>query len=147
MGDMPRVRINTATVRAGLANPTAPLWRARDAWMFDSFGAAFATAPVNDPLNAVHRGGVVGTYQASFRARRLSNLGSEGFKLSNVSDHAAVVEFGRRPSTKPQTFSWTRTGGQIRRYKRTSGRDGEHIMADAVQYGLAVNGVIIPSLR
>jgi hypothetical protein len=92
---------------------------------------ATSSSPVNNPLNAEHRGGVVGTYKASWRGDR---IGTNGHKVRctviNVSDHAAVVEYGRSGSKKYQRFSWTRWGGDIR-VAETRGRGGQHILRDA----------------
>ena len=58
---------------------------------------AIALSPRNNPMNATHRGGVVGTYQRSFKT---SGKGSNGHKVLrtiwNTADHAWIVEDGRR---------------------------------------------------
>ncbi len=66
---------------------------------------AINTSPVNDPMNATHRGGVVGTYKASFKSSR---KGSNGHilrrTLLNVAPHAPYVEYGRRSTRFGDSF-------------------------------------------
>jgi hypothetical protein len=139
---MPRVRITPTSVKRGLAaTPDTPLWIARDRWMYTTDLAAKAAAPVNNPLNALHRGGVVGTYAASFHARRTTSPTSIGFVYGNRANHASVVEWGRSASNRRQRFSWTRYPGVIASYSRTRARDGDHVIADAVTYALAHDGL------
>jgi hypothetical protein len=87
----------------------------RDALLLHAQSIAVAWSPVNDPLNAKHRGGVVGTFQASWRVSRSRPAPwiSAG-RLRNVAGHAIYVERGRSASSKKQRFSWTRWGGRIR---------------------------------
>jgi hypothetical protein len=57
---------------------------------------AINTAPVNDPANATHRGGAVGTYKASFRSKRSGNQHVLSRAVFNIAPHAPYVEYGRR---------------------------------------------------
>jgi hypothetical protein len=87
---------------------------------------AVQLSPRNNPMNATHRGGVVGTYQRSFKTRRYGNGHILVREIWNTSDHAAIVEDGRRSTRWGQTFwedrwpghrHWLgRAGGGMRRY-------------------------------
>lgn len=112
-----------------------------------------ATAPVNDPLNAAHRGFKVGTYKESFYLDNENDPGGFLFKatVGNTASHAVFVENGRSGSNKRQVFSWARAfyrraprredgwvkikPGTIMVWSKTGGRPGQHIMEDA---GIAV---------
>jgi hypothetical protein len=67
---------------------------------------AIQLSPRNNPLNATHRGGVVGTYQRSFNTRRYGNGHVIVRVIENTSDHAGVVEDGRR-STQWGNLFWS----------------------------------------
>lgn len=125
-----------------MALPGGVLWNEVEKWLIETDYIAKATAPVNDPLNAMHRGGVVGIYKAGFRSRHTRTRTSIGFVYRNVANHAIFVEKGRRASARPQVFSWTRKGGKIRRYQFTGRRDGEWVITSAVNVALA--GVATP---
>lgn len=67
-------------------------------------------APVNDPDNAMHRGGVVGTYKKSIAG---DNVGTNGHRVRAriyaTAPHAWYVEFGNwpgKPSGKVEAFTW-----------------------------------------
>jgi hypothetical protein len=105
-----------------------------------------ADSPVNNKLNAKHRGGVVGTYKRSWKVSRpASPLYIAAGRIENTAHHASIVEFGRSASFKYQRFSWTRWKGRIRWVgttkkgkvspwgKKTKSRDGQHIMWNATQ--------------
>lgn len=128
------VNIPEANIIAALNGPggAVSLWRDRVAQSI--VAEAIATAPVNNVLNALHRGGVVGTYKASFGWARghQGNQHSVSAVVSNFSDHALYVELGRGPSDRTQVFSWTGWGGQIRRVRATRGRVGQHILERAL---------------
>jgi hypothetical protein len=85
-----------------------------------------ANAPVNNPQNAVHRGGKVGTYAKSFKFDRLgSNQFGLQFRVYNTAPHAKYVEMKRRKaSRRMQKFSWTGWGGEIRDNQTTKARLG-----------------------
>jgi len=125
----------------------------RDAWLSQAKTVAVASSPVNDPLNAVHRGGVVGTYKASWRVSHdAAPVWVAAGRLSNTADHAIIVEKGRSESRKPQLFSWTKWGGKIKwvgidpskaRYAAgfpvsgkmsTKARAGSHVAEFSVEY-------------
>jgi len=99
---------------------------------------AIVTSPVNDPMNAHHRGGEVGQFKRSWGWDR---VGSNGHRVRatiyNGAPHAEYVEEGRKPSFKQQRFSWTGWRGESRTVPSTRGRQGKHILRDAL---LAVMG-------
>ena len=99
---------------------------------------ALALAPVNNVLNAKHRGGVVGTYKASIRVERTGNQYGRGFRLGAYAPHAAIVENGRSASRKDQYFSWTAAGGIARWYDSTGARDGDHVIERAADAAVAI---------
>lgn len=125
----------------------------RDALLSDAKLYAVMWSPVNDPLNAKHRGGAVGTYKASWKAQRdRAPMHLSRGRLRNTANHAIFVELGRSASKKPQRFSWTKWKGQIRwvgiskgayllgtkvsGYKGTRSRPGRHIAERAVTASL-----------
>ncbi len=110
------------------------LWRERTMQLAKGF--AITTAPVNNPLNAQHRGGKVGTYKASFVVQRTGNQYGRGFKISNTADHAVFVENGRSATRRQQYFSWSKEGGIPRWYTKTRGRPGDRIIERAVETAL-----------
>lgn len=138
-----KVNITGRSVTLGLAaTPDTVLWRARDGWMHDTMLASHAAAPINNPLNAVHRGGIVGTYAASFHSHRTVSARAIGFVAGNRSEHASVVEWGRSGSSRPQRFSSVRSRGVIEWHNATRARAGQYVMTDAVNY--AMRGVATP---
>lgn len=100
---------------------------------------AQAKAPVNNPLNATHRGGVVGTYRASFKKKRWGNKNQLHRYVYNDAPHAIYVEKGRRstrfpPGLRPgrwETFGWTQAAGAILDYPGTGARRGRHVLEEA----------------
>ena len=81
--------------------------------MKDTWATCIATAPVNDPMNAMHRGGRSGTTR---RGRGTGTAVAVGHhtvgRVTNDQDHAIYVELGTVVvSTKMQIFSWTECGG------------------------------------
>jgi hypothetical protein len=135
---MARVNINTATVWQGLHSRRGCVREWVDDLAETTKRNAERAAPVNDPLNAVHRGGVVGTYKRSFGISGAgSNQHSTKRTVYNSAPHARIVEFGRRPTRKWQTFSWTFWKGDIRTVTFTEGRDGQHILENAARKAAA----------
>ena len=68
---------------------------------------ATRTSPVNNPLNALHRGGVVGTYKASWGFDMSgTNQYRTRVKVYNTADHAHWVEHGRDRSHGYEVFTW-----------------------------------------
>ncbi len=110
----------------------APVENWRDNTMKAALAFAIAAAPVNNPLNARHRAGWVGEYKASMFTQRTGNSRGRGFILGNRAAHAVFVDFGRSASRKDQKFSWSKYGGEVRKYKATQKRDGYRILGDAV---------------
>lgn len=100
---------------------------------------ARAKAPVNKAADAVHRGGVRGTYAASFVRKRQGYGHILVREVWNTAPHAIYVEKGLRstkfaPGTKGgrwETFSWTQTGGRIESHPGTGARSGRHILEEA----------------
>lgn len=90
-------------------------------------------APRNSPLNERHRERGNPNYALGFRTEMYGNQNGSGFRVSNVVDHAGVVEFGRVGSSRDQRFSWKGWGGEIRRVTRTRGRPGTRYMGRTVE--------------
>lgn len=154
------VHITDRTVITALNTPGGAVYEWRDRVMNDIEDRAWARSPVNNPLNARHRGGVVGTYK---RGWRVSRAGSNGHRvrmtISNVADHAVYVELGRSASGKYQVFAWTRWGGRTqwvgantefnrqragglrRGGRRTAARPGKNILRNATNYVLRREGL------
>lgn len=136
------VHIDDRLIISALNTPGGGVFEWRDNTARKIIDVAIAASPINNPLNAVHRGGVVGTFKASWGFDR---RGSNGHRVQatiyNGADHAEFVEFGRSPSSEYQRFSWTVWGGEIRsvggRGTRgrvgdgTAGRDGKHVLRNA----------------
>lgn len=101
----------------------------------DILRAARTLAPKNKIGNARHRGGVTGTYKASFVGM---DRGSRGHHLvitvHNTAKHAYIVEFGR-PSTrgkKFEAFSWVQYPKRPLIYTEgTFGRKGQKTLERA----------------
>ena len=89
-------------------------------------------SPVNDPLNAAHRGGAVGIFQASWATLHQVHGHHVTFAVLNAADHAPYVEFGRGESFKRQSFSWTETQGRRITVHHTKARPGQHVLREAV---------------
>jgi len=133
------VDISDPAIIAALNAPGRPVSRWRDELGDAIVSGARGLSPVNDPLNAMHRGGEVGTYKASWRWSRVgSNQHRSRLTVINDSDHAEFVEYGRGVSTGWERFSWVRWGGAIRTVKRgTSGYPGKHVLQHATNTAVA----------
>lgn len=154
MAEGVKVHIDDATIISALNTPGGAVheWRNETERML--LAQCRVQSPVNDVLNAMHRGGVVGEYAASWVTDRYGNGHRIGFRIENFADHAVYVEEGRRGSAKTQTFSWTRWGGEIRTVGIGAGavafgtrpRDGKHILRDAANAILAAQtgGSVVP---
>ena len=100
---------------------------------------AIRYAPRNEVMDAMHRGGVVGTYQRSFRTnKRPSNQHIVTRTVYNIAPHARFVERGRRSTRfnpgsrgRYEKFTWTATGGQLIELPGTRGRKGQHVLQRA----------------
>ena len=144
MAEGVEVDIDDRAIITALNAPGRPVFRWRDEQARAITNRAINTSPVNSPLNAMHRGGAVGTYKASWGFDR---VGSNGHvvraTIFNSADHADIVEFGRRGSSGYERFSWTRWGGEIRGVPHgTSGRPGKHILRNATN-SVAPGGVTV----
>lgn len=110
------VKISDRAIISALNTPGGDIYRWRDEVTREVWATAIATAPINNPLNAVHRGGVVGQYKAGFDWDRRGSSGHHTVgRVTNSVDYAIYVELGRSESRKLQIFSWTAWGGDIRR--------------------------------
>lgn len=161
-----KVYINDAALIASVQRGSAGVWRWRNKVLRSMEFQAKKIAPVNNPLNAVHRGGVVGTYKASFDKDK---RGSNGYvlrgRLWNYSPHAQYVEYGRSGSSARQVFSWALanrvptakggipfknlTGFQGKQYRQpgvvytwyhTNAREGQHVLARAGRATARIHG-------
>lgn len=141
-----RVEITDATVISALNTPGGLVFQWRNDTERAVLERCYATSPVNDVANAAHRGGMVGEFKASWVTRRRGGRHRVGFEIENFSDHAIYVEEGRGPSSKRQTFSWTEWGGDTRTVSGTRGREGQHILRNAVNRVLssATGGAYTP---
>jgi hypothetical protein len=133
------VDVNDAAIISALNAPGRAVFQWRDDLGNAIVSAARALSPVNDPLNAVHRGGLVGTYKGSWRFSRAgSNQHRVRLTVINDSDHAEFVEYGRSPSESWERFSWTRWQGAIRVARfGTRGYSGRHVLQHATNSAVA----------
>jgi hypothetical protein len=116
MASLVNVQISDRAIITALNTPGGDVYKWRDEVTREVKAQAEATAPVNDPMNAMHRGGTVGVYKASFDWDRRGSSGHHTIgRVVNTADHAIYVELGRSGSTKMQIFSWTEWGGGIQR--------------------------------
>lgn len=95
---------------------------------------AVQLSPRNNPMNATHRGGVVGTYQRSFKTRRYGNGHILVREIWNTSDHAAIVEDGRRSTHWGQRFWDSQWPGHFKTLHRESTGQGERYFDESVRY-------------
>ena len=113
------VKITDRAVIRAVSTPGGPGFEFMDTLADQIEDGAFRRSPVNNPANAMHRGGVTGTYKASWSwDRRGTGFHGIARRVLNSSGHASVVEYGRSMSQKFQVFSWTAWGGQIRYIRR-----------------------------
>jgi hypothetical protein len=144
------VKVTPASILRATNTPGGPAFEWRDETAEAVVALAVAKSPINDPLNALHRGGQVGTYAASWHWDR---QGSNGFELKarvyNTSDHAVQVEYGRGRSGGYERFTWAAAGGRMQhRFRGTRGWEGHHVLRDATNEALtlATQGSYIPLL-
>jgi hypothetical protein len=108
--------INSRAVWRALHAPGAPVSRFVQDLAEDTKDRAEALAPVNDVRNALHRGGVVGTYKRSFTVQSFragSNQHATRRIVANTAKHADIVESGRPYVRRRQVFTWKHAqGGQ-----------------------------------
>lgn len=111
---------------------------------------AIALSPINNPLDATHRGGLVGTYKASWGWDRVGSNGHEvRATIYNAAAHADIVEFGRNSSNGPEVFGWTQhvPPGEVDVHLHgTRGRLGRHVLLNAVNGVMpeATGGTFVP---
>jgi hypothetical protein len=133
MASIVNVKVTDRTVISALNTPGGAVHEWRDDTASKITNQARATSPVNNPLNAVHRGEVTGVFKASWSWDRRGSSGHHVvLRVENSADHAQYVEFGRSASTKMQIFSWTaweggiyRVGGPRERKQRVNPRTGK----------------------
>jgi hypothetical protein len=138
-----RVTINDFAIIQALNTPGGAVYEWRDDIAQEIARDAREKSPVNPALNAVHRGGLRGTYKAGWAWTPLgSNQHLVRAYIYNESDHAYYVEFGRGKSGSPERFSWVKWGGKVKTMRGgTSGWKGKHILRDAVNRALARQGL------
>ena len=137
------VKINGPGIISALNTPGGGVYEWRDKVGEEIWREAISTSPVNEIDNAIHRDGVVGTYKRAWKwDRRGSNQHRVRARVFNTADHAAIVEYGRRASTKEQTFSWTEWHGGIQTVGRTKARRGQKVLIHATNRVMA--GVATP---
>lgn len=140
------VDITDIAIISALNTPGGAVFKWRDDVAASTIRIATAMSPINNVLDAKHRGGVVGTYIKGWGSDR---IGSNGHRVRatiyNSAGHADIVEFGRRRSTGYERFAWTGhtpPGSTSVHERGTSARPGKHILAKAAQAAVAaaVNG-------
>jgi hypothetical protein len=110
------VRISDRAIISALNTPGGAIHEWRDQICMEVRATAQATAPINNPENAQHRGGVVGEYKKGFDWDRRGSSGHHVVgRVTNSQPYAIYVELGRSASAKMQIFSWTAWGGKIKR--------------------------------
>lgn len=144
-----RVQISDALIIRAFQTPNsgAGVYEWRDALVLRGNQYAVAISPVNEVQDAMHRGGVVGTFAASWGWNRRGTKGHRHIgRLFNDAPHADIVDGGRREAFAWQRFSWTEWGGEINAVWRTSARPGYNIIADVGRhmYLLMTKGGTLP---
>jgi hypothetical protein len=153
-----RVRIDNAALRRQLfgVGGTGGVAAYRDALTGEVLRQGRASSPVNDPLNALHRDGVVGTYKKSWKAYTDVTGWSARALAGNTAGHAVYLEFGRKESKKPQKFSWARfpqkgvfwfVGRKFSWFDRTRARPGRAIVQRAVRAAAARHPALCAQAR
>lgn len=116
MADGVKVRIEDHLIISALNTPGGGVYRWRDEVGGEIKAVAEGMSPINNPANAQHRDGVVGTYKKGWDWDRRGSSGHHVVaRVTNSADHAVYVEYGRSASHELQIFSWTAWGGDIRR--------------------------------
>lgn len=143
-----RPMISNVLIIKALNPPTKPMGRWADRLARDVHRIAVRNAPVNDPLNAIHRSGIVGTYKRSLQwDRRGTNGHFVRRRIYSPVTHAIIVEKGR-PSTKGgrwEVFYWNRKPGVKMAVQGTSGRGGYHVLERAFVQAMAGRRRVFPS--
>jgi hypothetical protein len=120
------VQISDRAIITALNTPGGGVYQWRDRVGERTKIAAIDLSPVNNPGNAMHRGGVVGTYRKSWDWNRRGSHGHHVIAVVlNSAPHAQIVEYGRSGSGQQQVFTWTeypgirvRVGGPGRIYPK-----------------------------
>jgi len=142
-----RVTVDDFAIIQALNTPGGGVFEWRDDIADEIVRDAREHSPINNPLNAVHRGGGVGEYKSSwFWTPWGSNQHLVRAYIFNESDHAQLVEWGRR-STKGrgrERFSWAKAQppGRIIVTRGTRGYAGRGILKNAVNRALARQGLM-----
>jgi hypothetical protein len=111
-----KVHVTDKAIITALNTPGGAVSEWRDHIGQEVKSHAQRNSPINDPLNAMHRGGEVGEYAGSWDWDRRGSSGHHVVaRVLNYADHAIFVELGRSGSSKMQIFSWTAWDGDIRR--------------------------------
>lgn len=130
------VDINKLQVWAVLNGPAGAIFDWRDDVAEAIVRECIFLSPINNPANARHRGGIVGTFKRRWHWDRIGSNGDvvRAF-IENQAGHAKYVEFGRGPSFMWEKFSWIKhkPPGAIRVHPGGTGaRQGEHLLRDVV---------------
>lgn len=147
-----KVVVLDSAIIGALNTPGRPVSNWRDGVAQDIVRIARSTSPVNNVENAMHRGGFVGDYRASWDWDR-GHSGNQHIVRAiviNYADHAQAVEYGTPGSSEFQVFSFTgwfgttkwvgpatprnfrRAAGTPRGGSRQKGYEGKHILRNAV---------------
>ncbi len=142
-----QVDVSDRAVISALNTPGGAVHEWRDDTAEKVTFAAIRRSPVGNPLDALHSGGNVGTYKRSWGFDRVgSNQHRLQFTVFNGAEHADIVEFGRRATSKDQYFAWSMATppGAARWYTRTGSRQGQHVLRDATNRVMsqAVSGYV-----
>ena len=133
MAEGVEVHVTDRAIISACNTPGGPVFEWRDMIGKEVTIHAMSISPINDVLNAQHRGGVVGEFIRSWGWDR---VGSNGHTVRatvyNGADHAVYVEEGRSESRKWQTFSWSRWGGGVQTTDYTGPRPGKHVLRRAL---------------
>ncbi len=152
MAVVAKINIKGSAIIRALNTPGGGVYEWRDRRATQILDICELSSPVNDPLNAVHRGGIVGTYKFGWRGDRRGSRGHHVIaRIYNEAPHAVYVEEGRSASVELQTFSWTAWDGRIRTIGGhlgggTRAREGRHILRDTVNEVGAETGDWAPLL-
>jgi hypothetical protein len=153
-----RARIDNVALRRQLfgVGGTGGVSAYRDALAGEILRQGRSSSPVNDPLNALHRDGVVGTYKKSWKAHPDVVGWSAQARAGNTAHHAVYLEFGRKGSTKPQKFSWAKfpqkgvfwfVGRKFSWFNWTRPRPGRAIVQYAVRAAAARHPALCAEAR
>ena len=137
------VDITSFGIISVLNTPGGDVFNWRDRIANEIVNLCRENSPTNKRANAMHRGGVTGSFKASWRWDRVGSNGDEvkAF-IENWAGHAVYVELGRGASHGYEKFSWTRhkPPGSVRSHlDGTRGRTGWHTLRDMANTVLSAN--------